>query len=118
MNPASHGTVLVWILKMGNAQHDVNCNGKPRTDFYELSIQLFQNDYNIERGIGLILTSHYTVENLEDVKAKISYLKELKNIAVKSTDAAGFKGAVQKKYPLYSGVNYLDMSAGMFFPAK
>ncbi len=62
-----------------------------------------------------MLTSHYTVENLEDVKAKIEYLKSLKNIAVKSTDAAGFKTAVAAKYPEYSGLNYLDMSAVMFF---
>lgn len=49
---------------------------------------------------------------------KIEYLKGLKNIAVKTTDAAGFKSAVQSAYPKYSGLNYLEMSAGMFFPAK
>ncbi len=72
------------------------------------------NSY-ISKKINLVLTSHYTVENLEDVKTKIEYLKELKNIAVKTTDAAGFKTAVAAKYPEYSGLNYLDMSAGMFF---
>ena len=72
----------------------------------------------IQRKVELILTSHYVVENLEDVKMKIEYLKGLKNIAVKTTDAAGFKSAVQAAYPNYSGLNYLEMSAGMFFPAK
>ena len=33
-------------------------------------------------------------------------------------DAAGFKAAVQSAYPNYSGLNYLEMSAGMFFPEK
>ena len=72
----------------------------------------------IQRNVGLILTSHYVVENLEDVKMKIEYLKGLKNIAVKNADAAGFKAAVQAAYPKYSGLNYLEMSAGMFFPGK
>ena len=72
----------------------------------------------IQRNVGLILTSHYVVENLEDVKMKIEYLKGLKNIAVKNVDAAGFKAAVQSAYPKYSGLNYLEMSAGMFFPGK
>ena len=72
----------------------------------------------IQKKIGLVLTSHYVVENLDDVKMKIEYLKGLKNIAIKNVDAAGFKAAVQSAYPKYSGLNYLDMSAGMFFPVK
>lgn len=72
----------------------------------------------IQKNVSLVLTSHYTVENLEDVKTKIEYLKDLKNIAVKNADSAAFKTAVQKKYPSYSGVNYLEMTGGMFFPAK
>ena len=68
--------------------------------------------------ISLILTSHYVVENLDDVKMKIEYLKGLTNIAIKNVDAAGFKAAVQSAYPKYSGLNYLDMSAGMFSPGK
>jgi len=74
-------------------------------------------DY-INRNIGLVLTSHYVVENLEDVKTKIDYLKGLKNIAIKNTDAVSFTNAVKTAYPKYSGLNYLDMSAGFFFPGK
>lgn len=69
----------------------------------------------IQKNIALILTSHYVVENLEDVKTKIEYLKNLKNIAIKNADAVSFKNAVQSAYPKYSGLNYLEMSAGMFF---
>ena len=74
-----------------------------------------QLDDFIARGFDLILTSHYTVENLEDAKTKIAYISDLKNIAVKNADAVAFKGAVQKKYPNYSGLNYLDMTAGFFY---
>lgn len=67
------------------------------------------------QGIDLILTSHYTPEDLKDVQTKIDYLKNLKNIATTCSDAASFKQAVQKVYPEYAGENYLDMTVGFFF---
>ena len=70
----------------------------------------------IARGYGLILTSHYTPEDLKDARTKIDYLKELKAIAAASADRDSFKASVQKRYPQYSGENYLDMTAGFFFP--
>ncbi len=69
----------------------------------------------IEKGINLILTSHYTVENLDDAKTKIAYLDDLKRIAAENKTAEDFKVAVQKKYSGYSGLNYLDMTAGFFY---
>lgn len=72
------------------------------------------NDY-IAKGYDLILTSHYTPEDLKDAKTKIDYIEDLKAIAEKCSDADGFKAEVQKKYPNYSGGNYLDMTAGFFF---
>lgn len=68
------------------------------------------------KGFDLILTSHYTPEDLKDAQTKIDYLKDLKDIAAASADAEGFKAAVQARYPAYSGGNYLDMTAGFFFP--
>ena len=70
----------------------------------------------IARGYGLILTSHYTPEDLKDARTKIDYLKELKAIAAASADRDSFRASVQKRYPQYSGENYLDMTAGFFFP--
>ena len=70
----------------------------------------------IEKGYGLILTSHYTPEDLKDAQTKIDYLETLKVIAAASADAESFKAAVQARYPAYSGGNYLDMTAGFFFP--
>lgn len=69
----------------------------------------------LERGIGLVLTSHYTPEDLKDVRTKIGYLEDLKAIAAECGDAEEFKAAVQARYPGYSGGNYLDMTAGFFF---
>ncbi len=69
----------------------------------------------IGKGYALILTSHYTPEDLKDAEAKIAYLQELKGIASKCSDAEHFKAAVRERYPSYSGQNYLDMTAGFFF---
>ncbi len=69
----------------------------------------------IERGIDLVLTSHYTPEDLKDVQTKIDYLENLKRIASGCTNADEFKTEVNKQYPSYSGANYLDMTAGFFF---
>ena len=69
----------------------------------------------ISKGYDLILTSHYTPEDLKDAQSKINYLEDLKSIAADCTDADNFKSEVQKRYPAYSGENYLDMTAGFFF---
>lgn len=69
----------------------------------------------IDKGYDLILTSHYTPEDLKDAQTKIDYLENLKKIAENSADADSFKAEVQKQYPQYSGQNYLDMTAGFFY---
>lgn len=69
----------------------------------------------IERGYSLILTSHYTPEDLKDARTKIDYLKKLKEVAASCADAERFKAEIKKLYPNYGGDNYLDMTAGMFF---
>lgn len=69
----------------------------------------------IEKGYDLILTSHYTPEDLKDAQTKIDYLENLKKIAAECADFDSFKGEVHKKYPAYSGQNYLDMTAGFFY---
>lgn len=69
----------------------------------------------INKNIGLILTSHYTPEDLKDAQTKIDYLEELKKLAAESTDAESFKAKVQERCAGYSGGNYLDMTAGFFF---
>ena len=69
----------------------------------------------IEKGYDLILTSHYTPEDLKDAETKIDYLENLKKIAADCKDADSFKAEASRQYPQYSGQNYLDMTAGFFF---
>lgn len=69
----------------------------------------------IEKGYDLILTSHYTPEDLKDAQTKIDYLENLKKIASNADNADTFKAEVQKQYSAYSGQNYLDMTAGFFY---
>ena len=69
----------------------------------------------IAKGYDLILTSHYTPEDLKDAQTKIDYLENLKNIAAGCASADEFKAKVSKQYPAYGGQNYLDMTAGFFF---
>lgn len=69
----------------------------------------------IEKGYALILTSHYTPEDLKDAQTKIDYIENLKKIAAGCGNAEEFKAEVQRQYPAYSGENYLDMTAGFFF---
>ena len=69
----------------------------------------------IEKNYTLVLSSHYLPETINDVKTKIDYLEELKNIAKESSNGDEFKEKVKAKYPNYSGLNYLDMTTGYFF---
>lgn len=69
----------------------------------------------IKKEYDLILTSHYTPEDLKDAQTKIDYLENLKKIAADCEDVDSFKAEVQKQYPAYSGQNYLDMTAGFFY---
>lgn len=61
----------------------------------------------IEKGYCLILTSHYTPEDLKDAETKIAYLEDLKVIAAESKNAEEFREKVSARYPQYSGRNYL-----------
>lgn len=69
----------------------------------------------IAKGYDLILTSHYTPEDLKDAQTKIDYLKKLKKLAAECPDSDSFKKMAEKEYPDYSGQNYLDMTAGFFY---
>ena len=47
---------------------------------------------------------------------KIENPEELKKIAKDCSNADEFKDKVKAEFPEYSGLNYLDMTAGYFFP--
>ena len=70
------------------------------------------------KGYRLVLSSHYVPETLKDVDTKIDYLENLKELAKESENAEAFEKKVKDRYSEYSGLNYLDMTAGFFFPNK
>ncbi len=70
----------------------------------------------LDRGFEIFLPAHYGPETREDVQTKIDYLEGLKSIAGDCTTADEFKQKVNERYPGYSGANYLDMTAELFFP--
>lgn len=72
-------------------------------------------NYYLRKGFDLVLTSHYTPEDLKDVRAKIDYLYALKDISETCENGEEMKKKVMEKYPEYSGLNYLDMTVNMFF---
>jgi len=69
----------------------------------------------ISNGYDLILTSHYTPEDLKDAKTKIAYIESLKELAANCRNAEEFKAKASSKYPDYSGENYLNMTSNFFF---
>lgn len=99
----------VYLHMMGHDCHSIVA-GKDHADAMIKELQKY-----IDRNFSLILTSHYTPENLKDADEKIAYLQNVKKIASECGSADQFAEAVKKRYPQYSGDNYLNMTAGFFF---
>lgn len=99
----------VYTHMLGHDCHSIVA-GAGHADAIIAQLQGFEND-----GFDLVLTSHYTPEDLKDVQTKIDYLEELKKIAAQCESKQEFEAAVEQQYPTYSGQNYLDMTAGFFF---
>ena len=100
----------VYAHMMGHDCHSIVA-GCPHADGI-----ISQLNYYICKGFDLVLTSHYTPEDLKDAQTKVAYLTELKEIALTCESADEMRAKVQAKYPDYSGVNYLNMTVGFFFP--
>ena len=102
----------VYTHMMGHDCHSIVA-GCPHADGI-----ISQLNYYIRKGFDLVLTAHYTPEDLKDAKTKVAYLMDLKEIALTCESAEEMKTKVEAKYPNYSGMNYLDMTVGFFFPNK
>ena len=100
----------VYTHMMGHDCHSIVA-GFPHADAI-----ISQLNYYVRKGFDLVLTSHYTPEDLKDAQTKVAYLMELKEISLTCGSAAEMKAKVQAKYPDYAGENYLDMTVGFFFP--
>lgn len=79
-------------------------------------IMVAQLNGYLQKEYDFILSSHSTPEDLKDVKIKIDYLEDIKAIAQISTNCAIFKASVEKKYPAYSGENYLVKTCELLYP--
>lgn len=99
----------VYTHMLGHDCHSIVA-GAPHADAMIAELRSY-----IDKGYDLILTSHYTPEDLKDAQTKIDYLENLKDIAADVKNADEFKAEVGKQYPQYSRQNYLDMTAGFFF---
>lgn len=101
----------VYTHMLGHDCHSIVA-GEGHADIIIAQLKIYK-----EKGYNLVLSSHYTPETLKDVDTKIEYLEDLKKIAKECSNADEFKDRVKMKYPEYSGLNYLDMTAGFFFKA-
>ncbi len=54
----------------------------------------------IANKYNLILTSHYTPEDINDVETKIEYLKSLKEIYKQSKDSDTFKKNIMQNFQI------------------
>lgn len=104
------GLNAVYTHMLGHDCHSIVA-GKDHADAIISQLQGYK-----ARGFDLILTSHYVPEDLADVDTKLSYLEQIKTIAAQSSGRVDFLAAAQTAFPQYSGGNYLEMTAGMFFP--
>ena len=68
----------------------------------------------VKKVCDLILTSHYTPEDLKDAETKIACIESLKDIPADCNNADEFKQKVNDCYSGYSSGNYLNMTAGYF----
>lgn len=105
------GINAAYLHMLGHDCHSI-VGGPAHADALVLQLQEL-----LDKGIELVLTSHYTPEDLKDVRTKIAYVQDLPRIAGTSSSAEDFKCAVEQKHPGYSGQNYLDMTASAFFGA-
>lgn len=99
----------VYLHMMGHDCHSIVA-GKDHADAMIAELQKY-----IDRNFSLILTSHYTPEDMKDADEKIAYLQNVKKTALECSSAGQFKEMMKKNYPRYSGDNYLEMTAEFFF---
>lgn len=99
----------VYTHMLGHDCHSIVA-GEDHADAIIRQLMAYQS-----KGYSLVLSSHYTPEDLKDVQTKIDYLEDMKQVARRCSGAAEFQAEMGRRYPNYSGGNYLDMTAGFFF---
>lgn len=101
-----------YIHMMGSGAHSI-VGGAAHAD-----ILIGQLERLKKEGVELLFTSHWAPEGVAAMDKKIAYLRKLKATAAKSKSREEFVAAMKAAYPKLLGENYLEMTAGFFFPAK
>lgn len=64
---------------------------------------------------ALIISAHHAPEAPGALDTKIAYIETAKKLAAESENAAQFMEKMKDAFPNYTGVNYLEMTAGNLF---
>ena len=99
----------IYTHMLGSESHSIIAG----VDYANAMIDILKG--YIEKNYNLILTSHYIPEDIKAVDTKIAYIETLLNIASTCNSKDEMIEKVKEEYPNYSGVNYLEMTAGFFF---
>lgn len=100
----------IYTHMLGSDCHSIIAGAKHANSMIETLKGYLDKNYN------LILTSHYIPEDISAVEKKIVYIETLLNIASTCKSANEMIEKVKKEYTEYTGLNYLEMTAGFFFP--
>ena len=99
----------IYTHMLGSESHSIIAG----VDYANAMIDILKG--YIEKNYNLILTSHYIPEDIKAAATKIAYIETLLNIASTCNSKDEMIEKVKEEYPNYSGVNYLEMTAGFFF---
>lgn len=96
----------VYIHMLGSDCHNILTDREHISSFIS-ELEGFNYD--------LVLTSHYAPEGENAVDTKIAYLQKTLELSGSCADAESFTAAINEAFPKYSGVNYLEMTAGFLY---
>lgn len=96
----------VYIHMLGSDCHNILTDREHISSFIS-ELEGFSYD--------LVLTSHYAPEGENAVDTKIAYLQKTLELSDSCADAESFTAAMNEAFPNYSGVNYLEMTAGFLY---
>lgn len=107
--PAQH---MVYTHMLGGNSHSI-LTSTAHMDGMMATLRDYQ-----QKGYDYILSSHSMPETQDAVSAKISYVQKAKELAASCTTSQDFIAAMESAFPGYSGVNYLEMTAGYLYPEQ
>lgn len=100
----------VYTHMLGSDCHNIFAGAEHAQQFRALMQHYIDRDYR------LIFTGHHAPETIAAAQTKIAYIDQLLEIAKSAHSAAEMIAAAKQAFPDYSGDNYLEMTAGFFFP--